>query len=250
MKGIVLAGGTGSRLAPVSRVTNKHLLPIGNQPMICHAIDALVGAGISEIMLVTGGTHVGEFFRLFGSGRDHGVDLLTYAYQEKPGGIAEALSLTEHFADGGPIAVLLGDNLFEYSLKSVVDQFGADPTGAMVVLTEVKDEHHLQHLGVVEFDGDRIARVVEKPANPPSAYAATGLYLYDSTVFDIIKNLQPSARGELEISDVNNHYIDRGELEYTVLTGFWGDAGESIDAYYAVNDFVRTHGVNKPRDNT
>lgn len=246
MKGIVLAGGTGSRLAPLTRIINKHLLPIGNQPMIGYAIDALVQAGITEIMVVTGGTHAGEFIRLLGSGRDHGVELLTYAYQEKPGGIAQALGLAEHFAGDCPSVVLLGDNLFEHSLTPMIDKFRADPTGGMVVLAEVKDEQHLRHLGVAEFDGNQITRIIEKPETPASAYAATGLYLYDSTVFDIIKTLQPSGRGELEISDVNNHDIRQNLLKYAVLDGFWGDAGESIDAYYAVNDFIRQHGANKP----
>ncbi|WP_280385320.1 sugar phosphate nucleotidyltransferase [Nocardia wallacei] len=244
MKGIVLAGGTGSRLAPLTRITNKHLLPIGSQPMIGYAIDALVQADIAEIMIVTGGPHAPECIRLFGSGRDHGV-LLTYAYQEKPGGIAEALALTEHFADGEPIVVLLGDNIFQYSLAPSIDQFRQHPHGAMVVLAELKDEHHLRHLGVPEFGDDgTISRIIEKPADPPSNFAATGLYCYDNTVYDIIKTLTPSGRGELEISDVNNHYIHRGQLKHTILHGFWGDAGESIDAYYAVNDFVRQHGAN------
>ncbi|WP_280335671.1 sugar phosphate nucleotidyltransferase [Nocardia wallacei] len=247
MKGIVLAGGTGSRLAPLTRITNKHLLPIGNQPMIGYAIDALVHAGITQIMIVTGGTHAGEFIRLFGSGRDHGV-LLTYAYQEKPGGIAEALSLTEHFAEADPIVVLLGDNIFEYSLAPSIEPFRRDPHGAMVVLAELQDQHHLQHLGVPTFDDHgTITRIIEKPADPPSHFAATGLYCYDNTVYDIIKTLTPSARGELEISDVNNHYIQRGQLKHAILHGFWGDAGESIDASYAVSDYVRQHGANKPR---
>jgi glucose-1-phosphate thymidylyltransferase len=213
--------------------------------MIGHAVDALVQAGITEIMLVTGGAYAGEFLRLLGSGRDHGVERLTFAYQEDAGGIAEALALTEHFADGGPVVVLLGDNLFEYSIADIVRTFREDPTGAMVALAAVKDVTHLRHLGVAVFDDDRITHIIEKPANPPSFYAATGLYCYDNTVFEIIRTLVRSARGELEISDVNNRYIADGAMRHIFLQGWWGDAGESIEAYYSVVDLVRDRGVNK-----
>jgi glucose-1-phosphate thymidylyltransferase len=246
LKGIILAGGTGSRLHPLTRITNKHLLPIWDRPMINYAIQALVTAGIEDIMLVTGGTHAGEFLRLLGNGQDHGVTRLSYAYQEKAGGIAEALGLAARFADGSPVVVMLADNIFEYSIAPAVAQFAVQPTGARVLLAKIEDEAHLRHLGVAEMDhGKRIKRIVEKPVTPPTPYAVTGIYCYDSTVFDVLPTLAPSARGELEITDVNNYYVTQGTLEYNVIEGFWGDAGESISAYYDVNDFVRTHGANK-----
>jgi glucose-1-phosphate thymidylyltransferase len=239
VKGVVLAGGTGSRLAPLTRITNKHLLPLYDRPMVTFAVEALVEAGFTELMLVTGGTHAGEFFRLLGNGHEYGIDRLFYAYQEKPGGIAEALALAERFVGGDRCCVLLADNVFERPLGPVVERFAAQERGARVVLSQVEDVEHLRHLGVAELDGDRIVRVVEKPAEPPSSYAVTGAYFYDEQVWKILPTLAPSGRGELEITDLNNWYVDRGELEADVLDGFWGDAGESIDAYYAVNDFVR-----------
>ena len=247
MKGVILAGGTGSRLDPLTRITNKHLLPIYDRPMVTYAIEALVLAGVEEIMIVTGGTHAGEFFRLFGNGHEHGVDRLLYAYQEQPGGIAEALSLAERFVDGGHSVVMLADNVFERSLRSVVERFRGQEYGARLLLARENDEEHLRHLGVPELDGEeRIVRIVEKPAEPPSPYAVTGVYLYDGAVWDILPTLEPSGRGELEITDVNNWYVERGAIDYDVVDGFWGDAGESIDGYYAVNDFVRRSGANKP----
>ncbi len=246
LKGVILAGGTGSRMFPLTRITNKHLLPIYDQPMICYAIEALVRAGVRELMLVTGGTHAGEFFRLLGNGQEHGVHRLFYAYQEKPGGIADALGLAHHFVEGDKVVVMLADNVFERSLRPAIEAFDAQPAGARILLSRLRDPEHLRHLGVVEFDGDRrIKRIVEKPADPPSEYAVTGVYFYDSTVFEVIPTLKPSARGELEITDVNNYYIGHDSMEYDVIAGFWGDAGESIDAYYQVNDFVRAHGANK-----
>jgi len=239
MKGVILAGGTGSRLHPLTRITNKHLLPIHDRPMVNYAIDALVNAGIDELMLVTGGTHAGEFFRLLGNGHEHGIDRLFYAYQEEAGGIAEALGLAERFVGGDRCCVLLADNVFERPLRPVVERFAAQERGARVVLSKVEDVEHLRHLGVAELDGDRIARIVEKPAEPASRYAVTGAYFYDDQVWEILPTLEPSGRGELEITDLNNWYVGRGELEADVLDGFWGDAGESIDAYYSVNDFVR-----------
>jgi glucose-1-phosphate thymidylyltransferase len=247
VRGVILAGGTGSRLFPLTKITNKHLLPIYDRPMISYAIEAMVNAGIEDIMLVTGGTHAGEFLRLLGNGQEYGVNRLMYAYQEKAGGIAEALGLAARFADGLPVAVMLADNVFEYSVRPSVDAFRADPSGGRVVLTELGNEEHLRHLGVPEIGPDRrIARIFEKPAVPPSLYAVTGLYFYDAAVFDVIPTLTPSARGELEITDVNNYYAEKGVLEYDVAPGFWGDAGESIATYYAVNDFVRANGANKP----
>ena len=221
LKGVILAGGKGTRLYPLTRITNKHLLPIYDRPMVTYAIEALVEAGVRELMVVTGGTHAGEFLRLLGNGHEWGIDRLSYAYQERAGGIAEALGLAERFAQ--------------------------QDRGARILLAPIEDSRHLQHLGVPEFDGGgRVARIVEKPDDPPSSLAVTGIYFYDADVFEVIPKLEPSGRGELEITDVNNWFIEKGTMEYDVLEGFWGDAGESIDAYYAVNDFVRRHGANKP----
>ncbi len=239
MKGVILAGGEGSRLAPLTRITNKHLLPLYDRPMITYAVEALVGAGLDELMLVTGGTHAGEFFRLLGNGHEYGIERLLYAYQERPGGIAEALGLAERFVGGDRCCVLLADNVFERSLRPVAERFEAQERGARVVLSGVDDDEHLRHLGVAELDGERVTGIVEKPAEPPSRFAVTGVYFYDAQVWDVLPTLEPSGRGELEITDVNNWYVGRGELEADVLEGFWGDAGESIDAYYAVNDHVR-----------
>ncbi len=246
MKGVILAGGTGSRLHPLTRITNKHLLPIYDRPMISYAIEALVRAGVSEMMLVTGGTHAGEFLRLLGNGHEFGIDRLFYAYQEKPGGIAQALSLAEKFVSGDRSVVLLGDNIFERSIRHCVDAFRKQAKGARVVLSKETDPEHLRNLGVAQFDGQkRIALIVEKPAQPPSEYAVTGVYFYDETVWRVLPDLKPSGRGELEITDVNNWYVERGLMEYDVVDGFWGDAGESMHAYYAVQDFVRANGVNR-----
>lgn len=245
MKGVVLAGGTGSRLYPLTRITNKHLLPIYDRPMITYAIEALVEAGVGEIMLVTGGIHAGEFFRLLGNGQEYGIDRLLYAYQEKPGGIAEALGLAQRFVGDDRVVVMLADNIFGQSIRSAIEGFTRQESGARIILSRVKDPDHLHHLGVVDFAGDRrIARIVEKPESPPSPYAVTGVYMYGPDVFRVIPTLQPSARGELEITDVNNHYVAGGVMEYDIMEGFWGDAGESIEAYYAVNDFVRANGAN------
>jgi glucose-1-phosphate thymidylyltransferase len=246
MKGVVLAGGTGSRLHPLTQITNKHLLPIFDRPMISYGIEALVKAGVTEIMLVTGGNHAGEFLRLLGNGEEFGIARLSYAYQAKPGGIAEALALAERFAVGDRTVVLLADNIFERSLQQCVDAFRNQAAGARVVLSRSTNREHLQHLGVAQLNGSRrIERIVEKPKDPPSEFAVTGAYFYDETVWDVLPSLKPSGRGELEITDVNNWYVERGLMEYDVLGGFWGDAGESIEAYYAVNDFVRGHGVNR-----
>jgi glucose-1-phosphate thymidylyltransferase len=247
MKGVVLAGGKGTRLDPLTRITNKHLLPIYDRPMVTYAIEALVGAGVSEIMLVTGGTHAGEFLRLLGNGHEHGIDRLLYAYQEEEGGIADALSLAERFVAGEHCVIMLADNIFERSIQPTVERFRGQEYGARLVLAREENPAHLQHLGVPELDGDgRIVRILEKPEEPPSSYAVTGVYLYDASVWEILPLLEPSSRGELEISDVNNWFVERGGVYYDVVEGFWGDAGESIDAYYAVNDFVRQHGANRP----
>ncbi len=245
MKGVVLAGGTGSRLDPLTRITNKALLPIYDRPMVTYSIESLVRAGVTDVMLVTGGAHVGEFLRLLGNGHEWGLDRLLYAYQARAGGIAEALGLAERFADGDRVVVILADNIFEHSIRASVERFAQQERGARILLTEVKDIGHLRNLGVPALDGNRVVQIVEKPDQPPSNYAVTGVYCYDETGFEVIPRLVPSARGELEITDVNNHFVDEGVMEYDVIEGFWGDAGESIDDYYTVNDFVRTYGANK-----
>jgi glucose-1-phosphate thymidylyltransferase len=244
MKGVILAGGKGTRLHPLTRITNKHLLPVYDRPMVTWAVEALVKAGIDEVMLVTGGTHAGEFFRLLGDGREFGLRRLFYAYQEGQGGIAEALGLAERFVEDDRVAVMLADNIFERSVRPSVEAFERQDDGARITLARIAEPKHLRHLGVVELDGDRVHAIVEKPDDPPSDLAVTGLYLYDATVFELIPRLTPSARGELEITDVNNAFVGRGKMEYDVVEGFWGDAGESIDSYYVVNDFVRRHGAN------
>jgi glucose-1-phosphate thymidylyltransferase len=239
VKGVILAGGSGTRLSPLTRITNKHLLPLYDRPMVTYAVEALVDAGIDELMLVTGGTHAGEFFRLLGNGQEYGVDRLFYAYEDRPGGIAEALGLAERFVGGDRCCVLLADNVFERPLGPVVERFAAQERGARVVLSQLDDDAHLRNLGVAELEDGRLVRIVEKPAEPASRYAVTGAYLYDEQVWEILPTLEPSGRGELEVTDLNNWYVERGEMEADVIDGFWGDAGESIDAYYAVNDFVR-----------
>jgi glucose-1-phosphate thymidylyltransferase len=246
MKGVILAGGTGSRLHPLTRITTQHLLPIYDRPMISYAIEALVKAGVTEMMLVTGGTHAGEFLRLLGNGQEFGIDRLFYAYQDKPGGIAEALGLAEKFVGGDRTVVLLGDNIFGRTLLHCVEGFSKQKGGARVVLSRESDPEHLRHLGVAQLNGNkRIERIIEKPERPPSEYAVTGVYFYDETVWKVLPDLKPSGRGELEITDVNNWYVERDLMEYDVLEGFWGDAGESMEAYYIAHDFVRANGANK-----
>ena len=230
---------------PLTRITNKHLLPIYDRPMVTYAVESLVLAGVTDLMLVTGGTHAGEFFRLLGDGHEYGIDRLFYAFQEEEGGIAEALGLAERFVGDDRVLVVLADNIFERSIRPAVENFERQERGGRIVLARLPDPEHLRHLGVAELDGDRVLRIVEKPQDPPSEFAVTGIYFYDADVFGIIPTLTPSGRGELEITDVNNHYISDGTMEYDVVEGFWGDAGESIDVYYAVNDFVRAHGANK-----
>jgi glucose-1-phosphate thymidylyltransferase len=222
MKGVVLAGGTGSRLFPLTKITNKHLLPIYDKPMIYYPIRTLVEAGIEDIMIVTGGRHAGEFLRLLGNGKEFGLAHLNYAYQEGEGGIAEALDLAAHFADGDPICVILGDNIIEGSIRGAVEAFCAQGVGARILLKEVPDAGRF---GVAEIRGDRIAGIEEKPKHPKSSYAVTGIYFYDATVFDKIRTLVPSDRGELEITDVNNAYIREGTMTFSYLEGWWTDAG-------------------------
>jgi glucose-1-phosphate thymidylyltransferase len=247
VKGVILAGGSGSRLAPLTRITNKHLLPLYDRPMVTYAVETLVAAGIEELMLVTGGTHAGEFFRLLGNGHDYGIERLLYAYQEREGGVAEALGLAERFVGDDRCCVLLADNVFERPLAPFVARFAEQERGALIVLARVEEDAHLRNLGVAELDGGRIVRVVEKPAEPASRYGVTGLYLFDSRVWEILPGLEPSARDELEITDVMNRYVEHGELEFVEIDGYWGDAGESIDAYYEVNDFVRARSRGRVR---
>jgi glucose-1-phosphate thymidylyltransferase len=234
MKGIVLAGGLGTRMQPLTRITNKHLLPVYDKPMIYYPIMTLVDAGISEIMIVTGGNHAGSFLRLLGNGTEFGLKGVNYAYQEKEGGIAEALGLAEHFADNDKCVVILGDNILEKSIKKEVQKFAAQEQGARILIKEAQDP---TRFGVVEFENDRIKGVVEKPKDPPSNYIVTGVYMYDSQVFDLIKGLSPSDRGELEITDVNNMYIEKGQLEYSKLEGWWTDAG-TFDSLLRASNLV------------
>lgn len=234
MKGIILAGGIGSRLFPLTKITNKHLLPIYDKPMIYYPIMTLVEAGIKDILLVTGGHHAGDFLRLLGNGNEFGLKAVNYAYQEKEGGIAEALGLAEHFADGGKTVVILGDNIIEKSIKKEVETFAAQPKGARVLLKAVENP---ERFGVAEFQGDKISRIVEKPSSPKTKYAVTGIYMYDGQVFDMIKTLKPSGRGELEITDVNNKYLDKGELTYAKLDGWWTDAG-TFESLLKANNLV------------
>ncbi|MAE72206.1 MAG: spore coat protein [Gemmatimonadetes bacterium] len=222
MKGVILAGGLGTRLNPLTRVTNKHLLPVHEKPMIFYPIETLVAAGIEEILIVTGGDSAGDFLKLLRNGRDFGLKRMHYAYQEGEGGIADALSLAEDFADGEPIAVILGDNILEKGIAAAVDAFRENPKGARIMLKEVPDP---ERFGVPEIDGDSIIRIIEKPSTPPSRFAVIGVYMYDASVFDIVRGLEPSERGELEITDVNNHYVERGEMKFSILDGWWTDAG-------------------------
>lgn len=222
MKGIVLAGGLGTRLAPLTRITNKHLLPVYNRPMIYYPIQILVEAGITEILIVTGGNSAGDFLKLLRNGAEFGLRHLNYAYQEGEGGIAAALGLAEEFADGKPVCVILGDNIMETSISSAVKKFRHQGSGAKILLSEVPDP---QRFGVPVFDGDRITGIEEKPAVPKSRYAVIGVYMYDDRVFDIIRTLKPSGRGEMEITDVNNAYIQSGDMTWEVIQGWWTDAG-------------------------
>jgi glucose-1-phosphate thymidylyltransferase len=241
MKGVILAGGTGSRLFPLTKITNKHLLPVYDRPMIYYPIEALVRAGIRDIMVVTGGNHAGEFLRLLGSGKDFGLKHLNYAYQEKAGGIAEALGLTEDFVDGDKVCVILGDNILQYSIAAAVQAFDKQERGARILLAEVTDP---TQYGVAEISNGRVLGIEEKPKVPKSRYAVIGVYFYDAEVYRVVRDLVPSARGELEITDVNNAYIRKGEMTYEVVRGWWGDAGASIDALWEVSHLVAETGTN------
>ncbi|MBI4354284.1 MAG: NTP transferase domain-containing protein [Candidatus Omnitrophica bacterium] len=241
MKGVILAGGLGTRLEPLTRITNKHLLPIYDRPMIYYPLQTLVDAGLTDIMLVTGGNHAGEFLRLLGNGGEFGLRHLNYTYQRGEGGIAEALHLTEHFADGEKIVVILGDNILERSIRPSIERFAAQSAGARLLLKEVEDP---ERFGVADLRDGKIVGIEEKPAQPKSSFVVTGIYMYDEQVFDIIKTLKPSGRGELEITDVNNAYIQRGQMAYDILEGWWTDAGLP-ETLYRATTLVREQALKR-----
>ncbi|KPK78224.1 MAG: spore coat protein [Phycisphaerae bacterium SM23_30] len=242
MKGVILAGGLGTRLLPMTKVTNKHLLPVYDKPMIFYPIQSLVNAGIKDIMLVTGGNSAGDFLQLLGNGREFGLKELHYTYQEGgDAGIADALDLAEDFADGGKIVVMLGDNIIERNICRAVADFFTQKEGAKVMLKEVPDP---RRFGVAEIKDNRIFAVEEKPQNPKTNYAVIGIYMYDAEVFEIIKTLKPSNRGELEITDVNNAYIQRGAMTYEILEGWWTDAG-TVESLYRATQLVAQNGANR-----
>jgi glucose-1-phosphate thymidylyltransferase len=241
MKGAVLAGGTGSRLHPLTRVTNKHLLPVHKQPMIFYPVQTLVNAGITEILLVTGGQNAGDFLRLLSNGKDFGLKHIDYTYQDGEGGIADALRLAEHFADEQKICVILGDNIIEGNICEPVARFGRQPKGAHIILKEVEDP---ERFGCPEIVSGRMLRIEEKPKQPKSRYAVTGIYFYDSTVFEKIRHLRPSWRGELEITDINNLYLEEGTLTYSILEGWWTDAG-TFESLRRATNLVAETGANK-----
>jgi glucose-1-phosphate thymidylyltransferase len=234
MKGIVLAGGLGTRLNPLTKITNKHLLPVYNRPMIYYPIQTLVDAGITEILIVTGGRNAGDFLQLLGNGKEFGLKHMDYTYQEGEEGIAAALSLAEYFVEDDPICVILGDNIYERSVRQSAAEFIKHGRGAKIHLKRVDNP---QRFGVPIISGERIVKIEEKPKVPQSDFAVTGLYMYDHSVFDIIKTLKPSGRGELEITDVNNAYIERGEMAYTIIDGWWSDAG-TFDSLLRANILV------------
>ncbi len=235
IKGIVLAGGLGTRLRPLTRITNKHLLPVYDKPMIFYPIQTLVDAGIHDVLIVTGGNNAGDFLRLIGNGKDFGLDHMNYAYQEGEGGIAQALSLAEPFAQGHRIIVILGDNLVETGIQTGVVRFTRQKQGSLIYLKRMVDP---RPYGVPVFQKGCIVRIEEKPKKPKSNFAVIGIYMYDEHVFDIIRTLKPSGRGELEVTDLNNAYLERGQLCYEILKGWWADAGESHDSLLAANQRV------------
>jgi len=242
MKGVILAGGLGTRLYPLTKVTNKHLLPVYDKPMIYYPIQTLINAGIHDILIVTGGNNAGDFLKLLGNGKEFGLKHINYTYQEGEGGIAEALRLAEFFASGEKICVVLGDNLIEKNIRKAVENFRRQKEGARILLKEVPDP---QRFGVPELSGDRIVLIEEKPKKPKSQYAVIGIYLFDQEVFDIIKTLKPSDRGELEITDVNNRYIEKGLMTWDILEGWWTDAG-TFESLLRANQLVAQTGANNP----
>ena len=241
MKGVILAGGLGTRLYPLTKVTNKHLLPVYDKPMIYYPIQTLINAGIDDILIVTGGNNAGDFLKLLGNGKEFGLKHINYTYQEGEGGIAEALRLAEFFASGEKICVVLGDNIIEKNIGKAAENFRKQKGGAKILLKEVPDP---QRFGVAELKGDRIARIEEKPKEPKSRYAVVGIYLFDQQVFDTIKTLKPSDRGELEITDVNNRYIEKGLMTWDILEGWWTDAG-TFESLLRANQLVAQTGANK-----
>ena len=241
MKGVILAGGLGTRLRPCTLVTNKHLLPVYDRPMVYYPLQSLINAGITDILIVTGGNNAGDFLRLLGNGREFGLEHLNYTYQEGEGGIAEALSLAEHFAANDRVCVVLGDNIIQGNLVEARRRYEAQDRGASILLKEVPDP---ERFGVAELDGDRIVRIVEKPKDPPSRMAVTGIYFYDGMVFDFIRGLEPSERGELEITDVNNAYVEAGTLTWSELKGWWTDAGTFESLHRAAN-MIHEGGANR-----
>jgi len=241
VKGVVLAGGLGTRLHPLTKITNKHLLPVYNRPMVTYPVECLVRAGVEDILVVTGGNHPGDFLRLLGNGRVLGARTISYAYQEGEGGIAAALSLAENHAAGGPVCVVLGDNIIENNIIAAAEDYRKQGKGAKILLKKVDDP---QRFGVAVFEGDRVVSIIEKPADPPSSYAVTGIYMYDFQVFDFIRTLTPSQRNELEITDLNNLYIRQGTLTWSELVGWWTDAG-TFDSLLRASNLVRDGGANK-----
>jgi glucose-1-phosphate thymidylyltransferase len=241
MKGVVLAGGLGTRLYPLTKITNKHLLPVYNRPMITYPIECLVNAGIRDILVVTGGNHPGDFLRLLGNGHEYGVEHINYAYQEGEGGIADALSLAEAHAACGRICVVLGDNIIEKTILAAVEDYKKQEGGAKILLKEVEDP---KRFGVPVLDGDKVVRIEEKPKDPASSYAVTGIYMYDSQVFDFIRTLSPSERNELEITDVNNLYIGQGTMTWSMIDGWWTDAG-TFDSLLKASNLVAQGGANR-----
>jgi glucose-1-phosphate thymidylyltransferase len=241
MKGVILAGGLGTRLHPLTRITNKHLLPVFDRPMIYYPLQALINAGIRDILLVTGGNNAGDFLKLLGNGKDFGLQHLNYTYQEGEGGIAAALSLAEHFVDGERVCVVLGDNIIERNFQRSAARFEQGRGGARILLKSVPDP---ERFGVAAFRGRRIVGIEEKPRRPKSRYAVTGIYMYDAQVFDVIRTLKPSGRGELEITDVNNWYLQQGELGFEILRGWWTDAG-TFEALHRAGNLVTKTGANK-----
>ena len=234
MKGVILAGGLGTRLHPLTKITNKHLLPIYDRPMIYYPLQTLVDAGIDDILLVTGGNNAGDFLKLLGNGKEFGLKHLNYTYQEGEGGIAEALGLAEYFSEGDSVIVILGDNIIEKSIKTAVENFKQQGGGAKILLKEVEDP---QRFGVAELDGEKVVNIVEKPKQPKSNLIVIGVYMYDSEVFEVIKTLKPSDRDELEITDVNNRYIQDNKMTFEVLDGWWTDAG-TFESLYRANSLA------------
>ena len=240
MKGIILAGGTGSRLAPLTKVTNKHLLPIYNKPMIFYPIMKLKEMGVTSVLIVTGRGHAGNFLELLGSGGEFGMTI-TYEVQEEAGGIAQALSLAKDFVGDQKFIVILGDNIYEDSLRAAAEEFEAGDKKSHIFLKEVAKP---QSYGVPRMENGKVTEIIEKPTDPPSSYAVTGCYLYTPHVFEIVEGLAPSARGELEISDVNDYYVQSGEMGHTILENFWGDCGESFDGMLSVSNYIQKNPIN------